>query len=290
MKFRPSDIEDMKGKKDVDGLIMATKDPDVDIRNSAIGALRELKDPGAIDALTNALADSRTDVGAALALADIGGEAAINGLIHGLLYYDRLPDRLALYAVYSVNLIKHKKLAVSQLNHLFSFYGDENYTKLPPEKQIMSAKNRKKLREGITWVLGQMEDSRAVEPLIKALYDKELSIRQKAVDSLGVLKNRQAVTHLQKIINEKKLGKDVIEALGKIGGAEAIRILAQLLTDKDKKTRRNAAKALGDAGGNEAVEPLCAALKDKDKQVRVQARAALGKIGTPRALKAVESS
>jgi HEAT repeat protein len=55
--------------------------------------------------------------------------------------------------------------------------------------------------------------------------------------------------------------------------------LIKELEHKDSSVRQNAAQALGRIGGEEAVDALIPVLKDKNRFVRQEAIAALGKIG-----------
>ena len=85
------------------------------------------------------------------------------------------------------------------------------------------------VQQKASWVLGEIGDSRAVEPLIKALGNKsqDASARVYAAD-----------------------------ALGKIGDSRAVESLIKALGDESSDVRENAAKALGKIGDSRAIEPL----------------------------------
>jgi len=102
--------------------------------------------------------------------------------------------------------------------------------------------------------LRNIGDSRAVEPLIRALGDADSYVRQNAAEALG------------------KIGEPTVEPL--------IRTLIEGSND----VRGNAAQALGTIGDSRAVEPLIRALGDSDWRVLWNAARALGKIGDPRAV------
>jgi len=106
------------------------------------------------------------------------------------------------------------------------------------------------------YVLGEIGDKRAVEPLIKALEDEDRNVRWGAA-----------------------------EALGYIGDKRAVEPLIKALEDEDWYVRKRAAYALGDIGDKRAVEPLTEALKDDEEEVREAAECNLGKFKAKRSTK-----
>jgi HEAT repeat protein len=110
-------------------------------------------------------------------------------------------------------------------------------------------------------VLGKIGDLRAVEPLIAALSDEDLGVRQCATD-----------------------------ALGKIGDPRAVEpLINSALLDESLSVRERAARALGKIG-EPTVESSIVALSDTDWDVRLDAAEVLGKIGDPRAIPALEKA
>jgi HEAT repeat protein len=103
--------------------------------------------------------------------------------------------------------------------------------------------------------LGEIRDTKAIEPLIKKLGDPLHEIWQAAAEALG------------------KMGEPAVESL------------IQALKDEKWDVRTGAARSLGGIGDNKAVDPLIQALKDRNLTVRIHATEALVKIGEP----AVES-
>ncbi len=89
----------------------------------------------------------------------------------------------------------------------------------------------------------------AVEPLVTALKDQDISIRQGAARALGAIKDNRALEPL-----------------------------AVALKDENASVRMRAAEALGEIKDSRAVEPLMTALKDEDPRVRISAESALEKI------------
>ena len=106
------------------------------------------------------------------------------------------------------------------------------------------------IRRDAARALGELEDPRAVEPLIAALGDERSDVRQAAAEALGKIKDPRAVEPL-------------IAALG----------------DERSDMRQAAAKALGAIGDARTMEPLIAALKDAEWRVREAAAQALDHLG-----------
>lgn len=110
--------------------------------------------------------------------------------------------------------------------------------------------------------LGEIGDSRAVEPLIAALKNKGYTIRWKIVDALGKIRDRRAVELLIALLkdtNESDIVRfRVPDALGEIGDTRAVEPLIESLNDEDTIVREHAVKALekisGKAYGSEPAE------------------------------------
>jgi HEAT repeat protein len=98
-------------------------------------------------------------------------------------------------------------------------------------------------------LLQDVPDPIAVEPLVGALRDKDINVRQRAGTALG------------------KIGQPA-------GGP-----LVGLLQDPDPEMRRVAAEQLGKIRHPEALEPLLRALRDPDPNVQWWAAWALGEMG-----------
>ncbi len=89
----------------------------------------------------------------------------------------------------------------------------------------------------------------AVEPLITALKDEDISVRIGAARALGEIKDNRALEPLM-----------------------------VALKDENASVRMWAAEALGEIKDNRADEALMTALKDEDPHVRIAAESALEKI------------
>jgi len=162
--------------------------------------------------------------------------------------------------------------------------------------------------------LGKIGDTADTAALMEAVKERDLALRREAVVALGRLKEKKALTLLNRLMQNPELKKFAAEALGEIGDAEAVRPLIRAMNDKDEtivrqiaislvkigsasvkpliKTleesdidvvREYAALCLGEIKDRQAVEALIDALEDPDPAVRGNAAWALGEIADHRA-------
>ncbi len=164
-------------------------------------------------------------------------------------------------AVQALGKIKDVKI----VEPLIDVLGDENFyvrcasakaleeigalTVEPLIATLQDNTKNKYARELAAEVLEKLGDTRAIEPLIAALQDKEGDVRAAAA-----------------------------KALEKFGDSRAIEPLIAALQDKEGDVRAAAAKALAKIGDDRAIEPLIAALRDTDSKVRESAMEALKRI------------
>ena len=119
--------------------------------------------------------------------------------------------------------------------------------------------------------LGETGSSEAVDPLIRALADEELSVRNAAAEALGNL-GAPAVDPLAQLLMDAEPGirRLAVFALGESTCPAAAGPLADTLrADTDAAIRAHAATALGALGGEEAETALvAAAAQEKDEKVK----------------------
>jgi len=122
--------------------------------------------------------------------------------------------------------------------------------------------------------LGEIGDTKAVEPLIKALTsDNDAGVRWFSARALGKIGDPKAVELLIKYLTDSNefVRKSVVVALGEIGDTKAVEPLIKALTDNNNAAdiRRSVVEALCKIKGAKAVEPLSQVLNnDKDVDVR----------------------
>ncbi len=194
------------------------------------------------------------------------------------------------------------------------------------ERLIQTFKDENSIvQRDAAFVLGKIGDTRAVEPLILALNDKEW-LGRSAVSALGNIGDTRAIEPIIQFLTNKvyytndytgEMRKEVVHALLKIGissieplilalkdddsdmpytavsalgliGLPAVEPLILALKDDEKNVRQCAARALGEISDTRAVEPLILALNDEKWLVRANTASALGLIGDARALSELE--
>ena len=281
--FKPN-VEKLKKKRDVKGLIKALEYKNVDVRIKAVEALGEIKDERAVEPLIMQLAShlDGLDGKAAEALFKYK-DRAIEPLIQFLNvdYQDIRKAKVALI----LGRIKSKK-AVGPLIQA-----------LKDDDPIV----RKKTAEA----LGRIGSERAVKPLIQALKNDEAGVRKNAAKALGEIKNDKAIKPLikQLILCSDGVDESAAEALVKYGG-RAVDHLIKALKDKDSHIRGWVVIILDKIGWHpkddiekawylaareewdeliklkdESIEPLLQVLKNDNPSIRMKAAEALDKIG-----------
>ena len=104
-------------------------------------------------------------------------------------------------------------------------------------------------------VLSHLRDPQALEHLVKVLDHKDPNIVQEGIVALGRMGDVRAVPYIRPFLNgEPWLQAAAIEAMGRLGSAEVVADLANLLPDP--LLGPLATEALGKIGGVQAVEAL----------------------------------
>ena len=127
----------------------------------------------------------------------------------------------------------------------------------------------------------QWEDGakRAVEPLTQALQDRTQDYREMVATALGWTRDVHAVEPLIRALTEGniEIRNAAVRSLGMIG-YEAVDPLIGALKHVEWTVRERAAWVLGEIGNTTAVEPLILTLKDEDSDVHLTAHGALQKM------------
>jgi HEAT repeat protein len=124
--------------------------------------------------------------------------------------------------------------------------------------------------------LGKIRDERVLDPLMVQLRNDEF--KDDAVNALVEL-GQPALSRLIKALRDKdeNVRRRAVQTLGRIKEAEAIDPLIEMLADRDWETRLLTAAALeeiGDGRGRDAIKPL---MKDPDPVVRMRVERILAK-------------
>ncbi|NES00714.1 MAG: GAF domain-containing protein, partial [Symploca sp. SIO1B1] len=135
----------------------------------------------------------------------------------------------------------------------------------------------------------QQVSEATIPELIRALQDKNFSVRASAAEALGKIGSEATIPELIRALQDKNFSvrASAAEALGKIGSEATIPELIQALQDKNFSVRASAAEALGKIGSEATIPELIQALQDEDYSVRDSAAEALGKIGSESSIPAL---
>ena len=139
--------------------------------------------------------------------------------------------------------------------------------------------NSRLVRVSLSWCLGDLNDSRGVEPLIKCLNNKDSGIRGACVINLVKLKKFSFKPLLEALnSNNEYIRRESVQALGEIKNKDAVGPLIELLVDTEWNVRFKTIVALGKIGDKKALIPITACLDDKSANVRRKAAEVLGKL------------
>jgi len=244
-------------KSDPKPLVEAIKSEYPEIRIFAAKELAKIKDPSVIDVLIDATSDKQEEVRIEViqTLGEIGDERAVNPLVYTLGDESLVVREKSARALGKLGRPEAVEALISALN------SNTNLT-------IVCA---------IAEALGQIEDARAVEPLMTFLNHKESIIRECTAASLGNLRDSRAVKSLIAALNDEqeRVRWYAADSLGKIGDPVCVDSLIKLLSDTSARVRESAVTALGQIGNQQAIESLIKALQDVDKRVAEQAAESL---------------
>jgi HEAT repeat protein len=287
--FGPPDIEKLKSKRDIDGLVKALGyKKDSVVRCEAARALGDVGWYTTIDLLTPRLQDEDTNMRAAAAEA-----------------LGKIRDQ---HISLIVQQGKDFTLGTFFLEALQKLEKNEAPVVEPLIQVLGSTEGRD--RKGILAVLGALEDGRAVDAILALLKDSDASVRLSAIHALEEIGDRRAIDLLVPRLetSDLKIRKAVIHALDALGwspsldqwgalflvgkrrwkeclkiGPPAVDALLEALRDEGL-VRIGAIEVLGEIGDARAVEPLILTLNADKTEVRIAAIEALGRLGDVRAV------
>ena len=214
------------------------RDPDMVVQAKAIDALIKLNDADSIRYLLEILQDESEHVrrGAVEVLNAVGNANAIKDLLFALKDKDWW---VRVRAADALGAIGGPKVIDAVLQILSDGEGDEF------------------MRRTAVEILNTTKDERAFGYLVKALQDPDWWVRERAIDALANLGNKEAVAHL-------------------------IALLAQ-----DNQTTPVAIRALAQLADPCAVPPIMDKLKTTDEMIQREAVEAIGALATPPQLQVV---
>ncbi len=271
----------------VEPLIGSLEDEYYAVRTSATVALGQLGDARAVQPLIRLLGDKDEYVRntTADALSKFGekplAQAVVNALSGNPQAVIALDDSRAVEPLIHALHVGELDLIIKATDAL----GQMGSSAVDPLIDTLKSERVFYGRSSVATALGVLGDTRAVEPLIKALSDYDKGVRAEAADALGKIGDARAIEPLIAGIkdNDYKFHEQAIGALVQLG-TPAVEPLIVALGDENDFVREVAAKTLRQIGDSRAVEPLIAALSDSSYHVRKSAAAGLGNIGDSRAV------
>lgn len=283
-------------------------DPEEEVRDAAVSALRDLHAPGATLHLVKALEDKSARVrhGAAMSLSwktEAPNGAVVRALCKSLGDKDE----------------EVRRWAASSLERQFAW--NEPDWDIALEPLCAAARDpHTPVRVEAIEVLGLASDPRALAAITQALGDEDSAIKAKAIESLAQIDPLLCLEQSPRLLADpdielqraaiKALGRlhdvalppevldffsndnndlytreQVAELLGANGNPAYVPALLKALSIDDDSFRSAVVKALGVAGDRRAVPALIDCLRDEYKCVRQEAALALAAIGDEQALK-----
>jgi len=125
-------------------------------------------------------------------------------------------------------------------------------------------------------------DKNAIEPMIKYLGElKTIRARKSVIDALIVLGKRDIQAVSRGLDDERwYVVRNIIYILRKIGDKRAIEYLLKFVRHGDIRVRKEVIKALGELGGREIVQTLRECLDAPDPEVRIASAKAFSTMGS----------
>lgn len=293
--FGPPNIEKLKSKKDIKGLIKAMKyDKNISIPLSARRALNDLADPASFTPLINLL-NQNLDPDLRSNVIDCLGELKVAEVVpyfisileekdistvhgHVIDALGNIGDPRAIDILSKIYIDRDEDYSEKAMNTLKAIGGPK------AEQAIESAKSMKKK---------QIEE-KVLKSIIPQLMSWSFLDRERAYEKIQSLAeagtidiSKQVIDPLISMLKNKDTRENAARYLAKFGDVKAIPPLLAMLNDKDTGAREVAADALGELGDQRATEPLIQLSREKNQHVRMAASRALGKLGGPGAVEAL---
>lgn len=232
-------------------------------RDNTIRTLKSIGSP-AVEQLIIALSDSSESVraGAAETLARIADARAVAPLLSALHDPSELVRVEIVSAISAITRRYDNSRSPSQKNVLEEFGIDVVETLLG----VLEAPSTKE-RARVIEALGNLRDSRALEPLVNLHSDSDPDIRSHALEALGKIGGARAGESIVTALADSDSGvrKDAAITLANLGDARAVEpLLKQLAETSYDFDRRKIIELLGKLGDARAIEPLIQLLSDSD--------------------------
>jgi HEAT repeat protein len=247
------------GQASINALGTLLKHPQVEIRTAAVTALGGLFDPKVCDLLVPSLADRSLEV-----------------------------QRATLTALQKLNWSPRSDIEDAYLNVGHGKFKAATFRGRAALEPLVAALHHElaSFRREAAEALELIKDDKAVDPLLEAVRDSDITVRVAAVHSLGAQGGKRAVLALGILAKDEVqlVRLAVAEVLRKNWQPAHLNFITSMLKDTSYEVRLTAVEALGRSGDPQTAEPLISALKDPDKDVRQASAQALGGLRDRRAI------
>lgn len=213
----------------LDVLLSLIGDPDGAVRQSVVAALNSIGSPKMPERVKPLLRDD--DPLVRESAAKIAGYFGYSDCADALLECCNDPDE------------RVRKAAVEHLPFL------EDH-RIAPVLASKLKTDTPKIRAAVAAAMGNVEGPIAVSNLLPALNDEDPWVRYFAAQSLGRLREPESIRPLVELVNQESFNHvkiAALEALGKLGGTEAVNTIKAQLRSEDKDVARVATRALKEA-------------------------------------------
>ena len=241
----------------VRALMVAARDPEVEVRRAALQSLARFEDRSTIPAFREALKDADAEIRSTAieALADLKDRSSVGDIAALLKDENKEIRRSAASALGNMP-------SRSVINELVAAMKDEDA----------------EVRQSAIRALTEIKDPSVVGPLTAALQDPNADVRARAISALHELELPNPPAGLLEMLKDPNadVRHEAAHAVGHYKDARAVPQLRAMLDDGNADVREAAVEALSEIRNEEALQALMGALKSKDPRVRKAAAEALG--------------
>ncbi|OGS17682.1 MAG: hypothetical protein A3J83_08910 [Elusimicrobia bacterium RIFOXYA2_FULL_40_6] len=258
-------------------LLEGLNSPEVTIKVEAIKILSELNDKSLIPEIKKFLKDKSdlVKIEAAKSLfkyKDKAGTAVLSEILKSRVKvsFDDTPVKRA--RAMAKNMICAKAALA---------LGESSDPSVIPLLNEVSKEKDGQIKDSAITALIKLGDKTRLKVIISGLDNDEMSVRVKACQILGDLKEEKAKSKLMEFLKywDKGVRQAAVIALGKFGDSQDGEAIRALLLDKEEDVRAGAAEALGYIGDAKYVPQLKSMLEDKNGFVRLYSAESLYKMG-----------
>jgi len=250
----------MDGPIEVERICQLLLDPEIEVQNRAVEVLIKAKDPQTIRYLVPVLKDENE--------------------------YSRRAAVEVLNEIGNAGSVKFLLAAIKDSDWWVRSRAGDALGKIGGPKVIdavleLARDQDEDIRRAAIEILNQTKDERAIAQLINATRDKDWWVSERAVDALAEIGSDKAMPRLAEMLKTApaKALPVVVRAVGKIGNAEHVGLIAPFLARNEKEIRVEAIGALAKLASEELADQISAQIKVQaagpDQTVAMAAQRAL---------------